>query len=86
VLNLEPGAGPSALPCEGCPQQALLEYLGSPGGLIIQSTIDLDFSLQAGITVRLDEIPYPVFLLLRQLTEERDKFQAEEIRKGQKRD
>jgi hypothetical protein len=36
--------------------------------------------------VRLDEIPYPVFLLLRQLTEERDKFQAEEIRKGQKRD
>jgi len=86
VLNLEPGAGPFALPCEGCPQQALLEYLASPAGQMTQLTIDLDFALQAGITVRLDEIPYPIFLLLRQLADERDKFQAEEIRKSSKRD
>jgi hypothetical protein len=55
--------------------------LESPGGQLISAVIDLDYALQAGVVVRLDEIPYTVFILLRQLSEERDKFQAEEIRK-----
>jgi hypothetical protein len=59
--------------------------LASPGGLLIQVVIDLDFALQTGVTLRLSDIPYPDFLLLRQLVEERDKFQTEEIRKQSKR-
>jgi hypothetical protein len=59
--------------------------LASPGGLLLQVVIDLDFALQTGVTLRLSDIPYPDFLLLRQLVEERDKFQTEEIRKQSKR-
>lgn len=73
------------MPCELCPRQALQRYLASPGGLLIQVVIDLDFALQTGVTLRLSDIPYPDFLLLRQLVEERDKFQTEEIRKQSKR-
>jgi hypothetical protein len=79
---VEPLAGPSALPCEHCPAQALREYLASPGGRIISVAIDLDFALQAGISITLAEIPYPLFLLLRQLAEERQRHELEEIRKG----
>jgi hypothetical protein len=85
VLTVEPDAGPSAMPCELCPQLALQRYLASPGGLLVQIVIDLDFALQAGVTLRLADIPYPEFLLLRQLAEERDRYQAEEIRKKAKR-
>jgi hypothetical protein len=81
---LEPLAGPDALPCEHCPQVALSEYLGSPGGQMILAVIDLDFALQAGITVHLEDVSYPTFLLLRQLAEERDRYQADEIRKSSK--
>ena len=77
----EPLAGPTALPCDGCPSQALQEYLASPGGLLISTVTDLDFAMQAGAAVRLSDISYPEFLLLRQLVEERDKYQAERIRK-----
>ena len=53
----------------------------SPGGPLIAAVIDLDFALQVKIAIGLADIPYPVFLLLRQLAEERDKHQAEQIRK-----
>ena len=81
VLMSEPLAGPSALPCEGCPEQGLSDYLGSPGGQLISAAIDLDFALQAGMTVRMDDIPYTMFLLLRQLMEERGRYENEEIEK-----
>jgi len=81
----EPLADASALPCDGCPQQALQQYLASPAGLLMSAVFDLDFALQVGVTVTLDEIPYPAFLLLRHLAEERDKYQAEEARKSSKR-
>jgi hypothetical protein len=77
----DPLAGPSALPCDACPAVALSTYLASPCGQQILAVIDLDFALQAGFTVTLQEVAYPMFLLLRQLAEERDKYQAEEIRK-----
>jgi hypothetical protein len=85
VLIEDPLAGPSVLPCEHCPEVALSNYLASPSGQLILAVIDLDFALQAGITVTLPEIPYPMFLLLRQLADERDKYEAEEIRKQRKR-
>ncbi len=81
VLMLDPHAGPFALPCDGCPAQALQAYLASPGGLLISAVNDLDFALQAGVTIRLDEIPYPSWLLLRQLVEERGRYESEMIRK-----
>ena len=85
ALTEAPDAGPIALPCEGCPLLLLHQYLASPGGSLIQVVIDLDFALQAGVTVRLAEIPYPEFLLLRQLAEERTKHEVEEIQKKSKR-
>jgi hypothetical protein len=81
VLMEDPLAGPEALPCTGCPQTLLQEYLASPGGQLISTVIDLDFAIQAGIQVSLDQIPYPEFLLLRQLAEERNKHQEEELQK-----
>ena len=84
VQQEEPGAGPGALPCEGCPQQALQRYLTSPAGFLLQSVTELDFALQMGITITLEDTPYPMFVLLRQLAEERDKYQAEEIRKSKR--
>jgi len=43
--------------------------------------IDLDFALQAGITIPLSRIPYHVFLLLRQLADERTRYETEQLRK-----
>ena len=85
VLTVEPDAGPSAMPCDGCPQQLLRDYMVSPAGLLLQVVIDLDFALQAHVSIRMADIPYPEFLLLRQLAEERSKHDLEEMKKKQKR-
>ena len=85
VLNLDPYAKPGALPCAECPRQRLSDYLASSGGPLISAVIDLDFALQMKIAVGLDQIPYHVFLLLRQLAEERDKHQSEQIRNSRNR-
>jgi hypothetical protein len=72
-------------PCDECPELLLDEYLASPAGQVILSTIDLDFALQAGVTVSLSEITFPEFLRLRSLSEERNKFHEETMRKGSQR-
>ena len=69
-------------PCDECPVLLLDDYLASTAGQLIARVIDLDFALQAGVTVRLDEIPFPEFLRLRLLSEERNKFHEETMRKG----
>jgi hypothetical protein len=66
--------------CDECPSQLLDDHLQSPAGQLIAQTIDLDFALQAGVTVGLAEIPYPEFLLLRLLTEERNRFTTESMK------
>jgi hypothetical protein len=66
--------------CDECPSQLLDDYLQSPAGQLIAQTIDLDFALQAGVTVGLSEIRYPEFLLLRLLTEERNRFTTESMK------
>jgi hypothetical protein len=81
VLNEDPYAKWDAPPCLACPLTLLREYLASPGGLLINLVVDLDYAIQSGIKVPLGEITYPEFLLLRQLTEERNKFEAEELKK-----
>ena len=75
----EPLAGPGTLPCTGCPKEELRLYLGSPEGQLMSVVINLDFALQAGITVHLSQIPYPQFLLLRQLADERMQYEKEQI-------
>jgi hypothetical protein len=80
VLNIDPYARPGALPCEGCPRQRLNEYLASPAGALIVAAVDLDSALQLNIPVTLAQIPYHVFLLLRQLAAERAKYQTEQVR------
>jgi hypothetical protein len=82
VLQENPEPGPLAYPCDLCPLLALREYLASPAGHLISVVIDLDYAIQTGIPVGLDQITYPEFLALRQLTEERNRFESEEIKKS----
>jgi hypothetical protein len=77
VLMRDPFADASAPPCDECPLALLDEYLATPAGRWIGQTIDLDFALQAGVTVSLKDISYPEFLLLRFLSEERNRFHEE---------
>jgi hypothetical protein len=85
VLMENPFAGKDALPCPHCPVQLLRSYLETPGGRLMSIVIDLDFALQAGLAVTLDQISYPEFLLLRQLVEERDRHSSEQIQKKSRR-
>ena len=80
VLNIDPYAKPGALPCAECPRQRLTDYLSSVAGPLVLAALDLDSALQLNIPVTLDQIPYHVFLLLRQLAAERAKYQTEQIR------
>jgi hypothetical protein len=77
VLMANPFATMDSPRCDECPLVLLDELLATARGQLIAQTIDLDFALQAGVTVTLAEIPYPEFLLLRLLTEERNRFNAE---------
>jgi hypothetical protein len=76
----DPLAGPEAFPCEKCPIQHLDEYLASPDGQLMSVVFDLDFALQSGMPVSLNQILFPEFLLLRQLADERAKYQIEEMK------
>src|SRR5262245_25266564 len=78
VLNRDPFADKYAAPCDECPLALLDEYLAGPQGRWIGQAIDLDFALQAGVTVSLKDISYPEFLLLRFLNEERSRFHEEQ--------
>jgi hypothetical protein len=69
------------LRCSECPASMLDDYLASPKGRLIQQTLTLDFALRAGMTVTLEEISYPEFLLLRILTEERVRYQDDLMKK-----
>lgn len=51
--------------------------MASPAGQLIHLTFDLEFALQAGVTISLHEISYPEFLLLRILTQERNRLLAD---------
>ncbi|HZF24030.1 MAG TPA: hypothetical protein VE030_11270 [Burkholderiales bacterium] len=73
----DPFADANSPPCDECPLALLDEYLATPAGRLIGLTIDLDFAMQAGVTVSLQDITYPEFLLLRFLSEERNRFHAE---------
>jgi hypothetical protein len=79
VLMNDPPATSESPPCAECPLELLETHLASPMGQVLGQVIDLDFALQAGVTVRLNEISYQEFLLLRFLAEERNKHQQEGI-------
>ena len=70
------------VPCDECPPALLDSYLATPAGQLILQTIELDFALQAGVHIGLDDISYPEFLLLRTLTEERNRHREEEMKKA----
>jgi hypothetical protein len=78
-----PVPDPADMPlrADGCPEQHLSDYLASPGARLISAVIDLDFALRAGMSVSFDKVGYPEFLILRQLFEQRDKWETEEINK-----
>ena len=82
---LHPFADLDSPRCEECPLSLLEDYLGSAAGQLIQQTIDLDFALQAGVSIGLDEITYPEFLRLRLLTEERTRINNEQMRESGRR-
>jgi len=74
-------SGDSGMPCCECPEQLLRDHLTSPRGRLIQQAVELDFAIQTGVTISLKEIPYPEFLLLRQIAEERNKYHVEEMKR-----
>lgn len=82
VLMANPFANANSPRCQECPLSQLEDYLESPAGQLISQTIDLDFALQAGVTISLRDITYPEFLLLRFLTEERNRFHEEAMKKA----
>lgn len=77
----DPDPGPDPLPCGECPLIRLSEYLRSPEGQLISVVVDIDFAIQSGLDVPLSSIPYPEFLMLRVLAEERQNWQDEESRR-----
>lgn len=85
MLTETPEPDDNVLPCELCPRVLLNEYLASPNAALLASVLDLDFALQVGMAVTMAEVPYPVFVLLRQLVEERDRFRQEEMERARKR-
>lgn len=72
------------LPCEGCPEQYLDAYLNSADGQPILATVELDAAIQVGLKVGLEQIPYPQFVLLRQLVDQRNKFSIEDMERNRK--
>jgi hypothetical protein len=54
-------------------------------GRMVSQAMNIDFALKAGVALRLSDIPYPEFLLLRQILEERERFQVDEMKKPPKR-
>jgi hypothetical protein len=81
VLMENPFANASTPRCEECPLTLLDGYMGSASGLLVQRTIELEFALQAGVTIGLDEISYPEFLLLRSLAQERNRLSEEMMKR-----
>ena len=82
---LEPLADSDSPRCEECPLTLLDDYLRSTSGMLVQQTIDLDFALQAGMSISLAEVTFPEFLWLRLLGEERNRFHEETMRKASER-
>lgn len=78
----DPFANANSPRCELCPSQLLDDYLDSAAGRVIQQTFDLEFALQAGVTVTLAEITYPEWVLLRLLSQERNRFNEEIMRRA----
>jgi len=74
-------SGQEILPCEECPSLKLEEFIQGPYGQGIPVVIDLDFALQSGIQIPLAEISYREFRMLRLLTDERNKFEIEQMKK-----
>jgi hypothetical protein len=81
VLMADPFAGASSARCEECPLTLLESYLGTGAGQTLLQTIDLEFALQAGVTIHLEDIGFRDFLLLRFLAEERNRYQGELMRR-----
>jgi len=84
-LVADPFAHAGSPRCEECPLTRLDAILASPAGQRVSQAIDLDFALQAGVTVSLSEISYPEFLLLRLLAEERNRYNEEKWKGDQQK-
>ena len=69
------------LACDECPKQRLQDYLESPQGRLLQVVTDLDFGLERGMRITLEEITYLEFRLLRIFSEERVRWEKEQIKK-----
>jgi hypothetical protein len=82
---LDPLAGRDSLPCLDCPKAGLDDYLATPMGRRILSAFDLDFALQVGFTITLDEVSYWEFCFLKILAGERQRWEREEIEKASRK-
>lgn len=76
----DPLAGADAEACDECPAALLAAYMDTVAGHRIKSANDLLFALELGVSISQSEIQYPEFVLLRILTEERNRFHSEDQR------
>lgn len=68
--------------CEACPEALFDSWMSGPAGLAVRNVVDLDFALQVRMPVPWDAVNFYEFLLLRILTEERNRLQDELMEKA----
>lgn len=74
-----------ALPCEECPRVRLDQHMAhTVQGRVLKRALDLDWARRVGIQLRMSEVSYHEFLILRLLQEERDKFEKEDMERRQR--
>lgn len=69
-------------PCADCPRPKLDAALSGVLGELLGRALDLEFALQKGITVTLDEIYADEFAALRVIGSERDRYIEERQQHG----
>jgi hypothetical protein len=79
---VDPLPSSDVLPCAACPLVLLNQYLESPLGRLMLVAVDLEYALEAGFQVTLRDLSYLDFCLLRVLSQERARYQEEEIKRS----
>jgi hypothetical protein len=78
VQILDEELNEASAPCPECPLVRLDEYLTTDSGRWIMAVMDLDFAIQNGFTVTLDEVSYREFMLLKLVIMERARWEREQ--------
>ena len=73
----ESGDRLDVLPCAECPKERLEEEMRGPAGQLLRAAFDLEFDLDTGLALSLDEIGAAEYAALRVIKQERAQRQEE---------